>query len=261
MTGKSALVAFAIGVMSTLGGCDRQQKPPAAATTITVFAAASLREAMTHAERRYEAANPGVDVRTTFGGSGALQRQIERGAQADVFASAADRPMDALEQRGLVDSRSRRKLAGNELVLIVRTSAGGEVRGFDDLGSNRVRWVAMGVPGTVPAGDYADEVLRTLGIRDAVNRKAVLGQDVRAVMASVAAGEADAGIVYHTDGLTAGDRVRMVATAPTGSRPPITYSIAVTTAARNAEAARGFVGFLLGVEGQQLLRARGFIVD
>lgn len=250
-----------VAAVLALAACDGARDEPAAAATITVSAAASLREALTDAERRYEAANPGVDVRTNFGASGSLARQIEQGAPVDVFVSAAEKPMGALQQRGLVDARSRRTLAGNELVLIVPASADGTVRGFEDLASARVRRVAMGAPASVPAGEYADEVLRTLGIREAVGKKAVLGQDVRAVLAYVASGEADAGIVYRTDAAAAADRVRIVASAPVGSHPPITYPIAVTTAARDAALARGYVGYLLGPEGQQILRARGFRVD
>lgn len=262
-TRVSNIETFVMAACVALAACDRDRDAPApAAVTITVSAAASLREALTETERRYEAANPGVDVRTNFGASGALQHQVERGAPVDVFASAAERPMDALQQRGLVDARSRRTLASNDLVLIVPASAeAATVSGFEDLASARVRRVAMGAPASVPAGEYADEVLRTLGIREAVHRKAVLGQDVRAVLAYVASGEADAGIVYRTDAASAADRVRIVAQAPAGSHPPITYPIAITTAARDPVASRGYVGYLLGPEGQQVLRTRGFRVD
>lgn len=253
--------ALLLLLATTAAGCRDRDGDAAARTVVTVAAAASLRDVMADAEARYEGAHPDVDVRTTLGASGVLQRQIEQGAPIDVFASAAEAPMDALMQRGSIDPRSRRLLAGNELVLIVPATAGENgVRGFDDLATARARRVALGAPASVPAGDYADEVLRTLGIREAVLKKAVLGQDVRAVLAYVASGEADAGIVYRTDAAAAGGRVRVVAPAPTGSHTPITYPIAVTTATGNPEAARAFAGFLLGPEGQAILRARGFRV-
>ncbi|MBB4638328.1 molybdate ABC transporter substrate-binding protein [Longimicrobium terrae] len=244
-------------------GCgDRAAEKQAPRTTVSVSAAASLREAFTAAEKEYEAAHPDIDIRVNFGASGALQRQIEQGAPVDVFASAAEKPMDALESRGLIDPRSRRRLAGNELVLIVPTVANSAgVRGFADLSLPRVRRVALGVPASVPAGEYADQVLRTLGIRDSVQKKAVLGQDVRAVLAYVASGEADAGVVYRTDVAAAGNRVRIVASAPAGSHSPITYPIAVTTQAADAAAARAFAGFLLGPRGREILRAHGFVAE
>ena len=252
-------IALLLATALAAGCGDRAEEKQVPRTTVDVSAAASLRDALGDAEKQYEAAHPDVDIRPNFGASGALQRQIEQGAPADVFVSAAEKPMDALQARGLIDPRSRRPLAGNELVLIVPAVAdSATVRGFADLALPRVRRVALGVPASVPAGEYADQVLRTIGIRDAVQGKAVLGQDVRAVLAYVASGEADAGVVYRTDVAAAGGRVRVAATAPAGSHSPIRYPIAVTSQAKDPAAARAFVAFLLGPPGRALLRAHGF---
>ena len=253
--------ARSLALVLLVSGACADDAAEEARATVTVSAAASLRDALLEAERRYEAAHPEVDVRTNLGSSGALQRQIEQGAPVDVFAAAAEAPMDALAERGLVDVRSRRRLAGNELVLIVPADGGGAVDGFEALAGDGVRRVAIGAPASVPAGAYADEVLRTLGIADAVAPKIVPGQDVRQVLAYVAAGEVDAGIVYRTDAASAGDRVRVVATAPAGSHRPIVYPVAVTRDARDPAAARAYAGFLLGPRGQAILRAHGFRVD
>ncbi|HEX8430420.1 MAG TPA: molybdate ABC transporter substrate-binding protein [Longimicrobium sp.] len=231
---------------------------PAARTTVTVSAAASLREAVTELEREYEAANPGVDVRANFGASGALRRQIEQGAPVDVFISAATGPMDALEAAGLIDRRTRRVLAGNELVLIVPAGRPSTVSTFPDLA--KVPRVALGAPASVPAGEYADEVLRNAGVEREVRARAVYAQDVRQVLAFVASGNADAGVVYRTDAAST-DRVRIAATAPVGSHRPIVYPVALVAGRERPEAATAFVGFLLGPRGRAVLRARGFVVD
>ena len=226
---------------------------------VTVSAAASLREVMTELEAEYEAANPGVEVRTNFGASGALRQQIEQGAPVDLFVSAAAAPMDALAKSGRVDAATRRVLAGNELVLIV-PAQGSVVRAFADLARAEVRRVALGAPASVPAGEYAVEALRAAGVLDAVRAKAVYAQDVRQVLAFVSSGNADAGIVYRTDAAVT-RRVRVAAVAPAGSHRAIVYPVAVVTGGPNTEGARAYLAFLLGPAGREALRRRGFRVE
>lgn len=232
---------------------DRRDAP------VTVSAAASLREVMTELEAEYEAANPGVEVRTNFGASGALRQQIEQGAPVDLFVSAAAAPMDALAKSGRVDAATRRVLAGNELVLIVPTQ-GSPVRAFADLARAEVRRVALGAPASVPAGEYAVEALHAAGVLDAVRAKAVYAQDVRQVLAFVSSGNADAGIVYRTDAAVT-QQVRVAAAAPEGSHRPIVYPVAVVTGGPNTEGARAYLAFLLGPAGREALRRRGFRVE
>ena len=226
---------------------------------VTVSAAASLREVMTELEAEYEGANAGVEVRTNFGASGALRRQIEQGAPVDLFVSAAAAPMDALANSGRVDSATKRVLAGNELVLIV-PARGSPVRAFADLARAEVRRVALGAPASVPAGEYAEETLRAAGVLHAVRAKAVYAQDVRQVLAFVSSGNADAGIVYRTDAAVT-QRVRVAAVAPEGSHRAIVYPAAVVTGGPNPEGARAYLAFLLGPSGRAALRRRGFRVE
>lgn len=239
---------------------ERAEEPRTPTTTLTVSAAASLREALTELEERYERETPGVAVRINFGASGALARQVEQGAPVDVFISAAEGPMNQLAEKNLVDARSRRVLAGNELVLVVPANGGAELGGFADLASEGVKRIALGAPESVPAGQYAEAALTSLGLIGRVKPKAVYGQDVRQVLAYVASGNADAGLVYRTDAAVSG-RVRVVASAPAGSHGPITYPVALTSRTENAEAARAFVAYLLGPAGREVLRARGFRVE
>lgn len=233
-------------------------RAPRAPVTLTVAAASSLREAMGELGRAYERANPGVRVRTTFGASGALRQQVQQGAPVDVFVSASDTPMDALQKAGLIDARTRRPLAGNELVLVVpKSSPSTEVNSFRALAGPAVKRVAIGTPASVPAGEYADEVLRSLGVDRDVSPKAVYAQNVRQVLGYVESGNVDAGIVYRTDAATSG-RVRVAATAPAGSHRPILYPVAVVSRSPNAAAARAYVAFLLGPDARKVLLRRGF---
>lgn len=246
-----------LAALLLLGACRDRAEPR---VTLTVSAAASLREVLQAVEPAYEAAHPGVDVRINLGASGALRRQVEQGAPVDVFISAADEPMDALVSAGLMDGRSRRSLAGNDLVVIVPAGGSRSITALRDLARPEVRRIALGAPASVPAGAYADEALRSAGVADAVTGKAVLAQDVRQVLAFVASGNADAGIVYRTDAAAA-PRVRIAAEIHPSLHRRITYPVAVAARAAGPEEARAFVAHLLGPEGRAVLRERGFRVE
>lgn len=229
------------------------------AVTLTVAAAASLHEVVAELDSLYRAGNPRVAVRATFGASGALRQQVEQGAPVDVFISASERHVDALQRAGRVDARSRRVFAGNELVLIVPAAAGPTVRGFRDLASPGVRRVALGAAASVPAGEYAEQVLRSLGLAEAVAGKAVYAQNVRQVLAYVERGEVDAGIVYRTDA-GASRKVRIAAAAPPATHAPITYPLVLVARGAHPDEARAYAAFLLGPRGREVLARRGFAV-
>jgi molybdate transport system substrate-binding protein len=240
-----------------LAGC-RDQAPPR--VTVTVSAAASLREVMQELEAAYERAHPGVDVRVNLGASGALRRQVEQGAPVDVFVSAAEEPMTALIAAGLMDARSRRVLAGNELVVVVPAGSRARIATLADLARPEIRRVAVGAPASVPAGAYAREALGASGVAARLAGRTVLGQDVRQVLAFVASGNADAGIVYRTDAASS-DRVRIALVVHPTLHRPITYPLAVSTRAADPERARAFAAFLLGDQGRAALRRHGFRVE
>jgi molybdate transport system substrate-binding protein len=236
-----------------------RDRPPAVepGVTLTVAAAASLHEAVVELDSLYRAENPGVAVRATFGASGALRQQIEQGAPIDVFISASERHVDALQRAGRVDARSRRVLAGNALVLVVPSAGTATVRGFRDLASPAVRRVAIGAAASVAAGEYAEQVLRSLGIAQAVAAKAVYTHNVRQALAYVERGEVDAGIVFRTDA-QASRRVRVAADAPPATHAPITYPLVLVAGRPHAEEARAYAAFLLGPRGREVLARRGF---
>jgi molybdate transport system substrate-binding protein len=254
---RSPLRLAAVLLALAAGGCRDRAPEAKPAVTLTVAAAASLHEVMEELDSLYRAEHPEVAVRATFGASGALRQQIEQGAPVDVFISASEAHVDALQRAGLVDPRSRRVFAGNALVLVVPASAPATIRGFRDLAAPGVRRVAIGAAASVPAGEYAEQVLRSLGVADAVAGKAVYAQNVRQVLAYVERGEVNAGIVYRTDAL-ASRRVRVAALAPVATHTPITYPLVLVARGAHPEEARAYAAFLLGPRGREVLTRRGF---
>src|SRR5690606_3655684 len=139
---------------------------------------------------------------------------------------AGQQPMDMLVEKGLVDRDAVHVLARNQVVLIVPRSGTATVRGWQDLSSGEIRRIAIGDPAHVPAGQYGRQALEHLGLWERVNAELVLDQDAREVLNQVAAGEAQAGIVYRTDAATS-DRVVVAAEAPPNSHAPVVYPLAV----------------------------------
>ncbi len=189
--------------VSLLAGCGPGSGPEPAA--VMVFAAASTTDVVGEAARRFEARS-GVRVVCSFGGSSSLARQITAGAPADVYVSADQAWMDALESEALIEAGSRRDLMANELVLVAPAEVAFEV---DFAGAAPdVRRIAVGDPAHVPAGRYAREALEWLSWWPALEARLLPAQDVRAALRLVELGEADAGIVYATDAPAVGGRRR-----------------------------------------------------
>lgn len=207
------------------------------AEDITVFAAASLTNAMTKAAENYEV-KTGNHVRLSFASSSTLARQIAAGAPADLYISANQKWMDWLANQDLIAPETRQDILANSLVLIAPAdSALGQLTiddrtGFLDLISPEDR-IAVGDPEHVPAGIYAKQALTHLGQWDAVEDRLARADNVRAALALVERGEAPLGIVYRTDAAIAQD-VKIIATFPEGSHPPITYPIAMIKDTKSA---------------------------
>jgi molybdate transport system substrate-binding protein len=231
----------------------------APADTIRVGAAISLKDALTEIAADYEK-RTGDRVEFPFGSSGQVMAQVNGGAPLDAFISAADKQVDALAARGLVDPESRRVVAGNTLVLIVARDADRSIDSFEALGSGAVSRMAIGEPKTVPAGEYAAQVLAKLKLKDAVAGRLVYGSNVRQVLNYVARGEVTAGVVYATDARQAGDKVKVVATASENWHDPIVYTAVLVKKSRNAAAARRFLDHLATDDARRVLRARGFTI-
>lgn len=224
---------------------------------LTIAAAASLTDVSAEIAEVYKAVAPNVTLTFTYGASGALQTQIEQGAPVDIFMSAAQKQMDALEEQSLLLDGSRVNLLENKVVLIAPVDSELGLTGFDELTSDDVKTVAMGDPASVPAGQYAEEVLTSLGIKDGVEAKANLGTDVRQVLTWVEGGEVDAGIVYATDAATT-DKVSVICEAPADSVKKIIYPVAILKESQLSAPAQAFIDFLKTDECAALFEKYGF---
>jgi molybdate transport system substrate-binding protein len=185
-----------------------------------------------------------------------LQQQIENGAPADIFVSAAQKQMDALESKNLILKDTRRNLLTNRLVLIVpKTSS--SITDFTQLTGSNIKKIAIGEPKSVPVGQYAEEVFTNLGILEQIRPKLVLGNNVRQVLAAVESGNADAGVVYTTDAKTS-NQVKVVATVAENLHSKIVYPVAVLKTSKNASAAREYVDFLSNNQAKTVFEKYGF---
>ena len=228
---------------------------------LTVSAAASLTNAFREIAGVFEA-GPGkatkIRVRLNFASSGALMQQISGGAPVDVFASAAQREMDALETKGLILPSTRRNFAANGIVLIKPVASKVMLRSFEGLKDPAVRKIAIGNPATVPAGMYAKQALQHYKLWDSLEGKVVFGEHVRQVLDYVARGEVDAGIVFSTDALVRAKEVVVVSAAPPDSHKQILYPVAVTKDSKKAGLGTTFIHFLVSPEAKRILAKHGF---
>ena len=229
--------------------------PPANAPVepVTVFAAASLTDALGEIARAHERAS-GQPVRLSFGASGAIARQVQAGAPADVVLLADPVWMDRLEGAGLLAMGSRVDLLRNALVLIAAADAETGTDPFAWLATRNGR-IVIGDPGSVPAGAYARDWLKASGQWDALQDRIVTASDVRAVRTFVERGEASLGVVYRSDTVGA-EGVRIVGEPEADARPEIVYPAASTVA--GADRAGAFMAFLRGPEAARIFIANGF---
>jgi molybdate transport system substrate-binding protein len=232
--------------------------PPAMAADVTVFAAASLKEALDEQARQFEATT-GNKVIISYGASSALAKQVDAGAPADAFISADLDWMDHVDQRGLLMPNTRVNLLRNTLVLIAPASSKSTLRigpGFalaPELGREKL---AMANPDSVPAGKYGRSALERLGVWGSVEKQVARAENVRAALALVSRGEAPFGIVYSTDALS--DKgVKIVDTFPPGSYPPIVYPAALLVSGKSP-AAMPLLDYLRSVVARSIWEKYGF---
>lgn len=219
--------------------------------TLRVLAAASLTEAFNDLEALYEESNPDVDVIVSFGASSELALQIEQGVEADIFASADLETMARVLDAELAQDES--VFARNNLAIVVEAGNPLNIRGLADLGEPSLI-LALAAP-EVPAGAYAREALDAAGVKAEAD---TLEPDVKAVVTRVALGEADAGLVYATDVIAAGDSVTGVPIPP-GTAPVADYPVAILRGSASSDDARAFIELLLSRDGQIALQRRGFL--
>jgi molybdate transport system substrate-binding protein len=228
------------------------------AAEVRVFAAASLTDSMKEVASAYEKES-GDKVVFNFGASSTLARQIEEGAPADIFFSADEAKMDGLESKSLIEKGSRKDRLSNTLVIVVAAEKGAAVNSPKDLATLSIKRVALGDPRAVPIGIYAREYLEKLKLWEAVRPKVVATENVRAALAAVEAGNADASIVYKTDAAIS-KKVIVVFEVPAEDGPKIGYPMAMLKDAREPAAAKKFFEHLSSDEAGKIFKRYGFIV-
>jgi molybdate transport system substrate-binding protein len=225
---------------------------------VNVFAAASLTESLKEVASSYSKGSEDKIV-FSFGASSTLARQIEEGAPADIFFSADEAKMDALEKNGLIISTTRRSRLSNTLVIVVAAEAGASVRSPKDLAEPRIKRIALGDPRAVPIGVYAKQFLEKLGLWKSIEPKVVAAENVRAALAAVETGDAEASIVYKTDAMVS-KRVKVVFEVPLSEGPRISYPMALVKAGKEPDSAKKFLDYLNSKPAGQIFEKHGFVL-
>jgi molybdate transport system substrate-binding protein len=228
------------------------------AATITVFAAASLTDSLGEIGRCYHV-KTGDTVEFNFAASSVLERQIEAGAPADIFFSADEAKMDALDKKGLIDSSTRKSRLSNSLVIVTGANSPLVIYSPKDLASDKIKMIALAEPHSVPAGIYAREYLTKINLWDQIAPKVVAMENVRATLAAVETGDAEVGMVYKTDAAVS-KKVRVVFAVPRSDTPKINYPVALLKEAPQPAAARAFLGYLNSDAAGQVFQKFGFIL-
>jgi len=237
----AALIAGASGCLSEK---PNDKKP----VEITFSAAISLQDALTEAGAQFTKNHPEVKINFNFGASGILEKQIEQGASVDLFASASQKEIDLLEEKGLIVRSTRTNFTSNKLVIIAPSRLT-----IEEL--KKLDKIAIGDPKTVPAGRYAQAFLENAGIYELLKPKLIFAENVRQVLDYVERKEVDAGFVYFSDSLKTNLSVSPINES---LYPHVVYPIAVINDSQQPEISRQFIDYLQGKEGQTILKKYGF---
>ena len=250
---KKFLAAICVALLITGCGGGSVEKT----VELHVSAAASLTNAMNELAELYAKDNPNVKIVFNFGSSGALQQAIENGGETDLFFSAAQKQMNALDEKGELAEGTRRDLLRNEVVLIVPNDSDKNISDFNDVATDKVEKIALGEPKGVPVGQYSEEIFTALNILDTVKAKAVYGSDVRQVLAWTESGEVDCGVVYATDAAIS-NKVKVICAAPEDSHKPVIYPAAAIKASKNLDDAKKFLDFTGSDAAKKVFAKYGF---
>lgn len=224
---------------------------------LTVFAAASLTETLNQISEQYKTVAPNVELVFNFDSSGTLKTQIEEGADCDLFLSAAQKQMNALEEENLINADTRIDLLENKVVLAVPEGNPADIQSFEDIGTDKCKLVALGNE-DVPVGSYSVEILTNLGILDELEsgNKITYGSNVKEVTTQVKEAAADCGIVYATDAYSAG--LETVDEATADECRQVIYPAALTASTAHAEEAQAFLDYLTTDDAAAIFESVGF---
>jgi molybdate transport system substrate-binding protein len=235
-------------VAAAASGCLSEKPTDIKPVELTFSAAISLQDALKEIGTQFQAKHPEVKVNFNFGASGVLEKQIEQGASVDLFASASQKEIDLLEEKGLIVRSTRTNFTRNKLVIIApfRLTIE-ELKNLDK--------IATGDPKTVPAGRYAQTFLENAGFYEMLKPKLIFAENVRQVLDYVERGEVDAGFVYFSDTLKSNMSVSPINDS---LYPPIVYPIAVINDSQQPAVSRQFIEYIQSNEGQTILKKYGF---
>lgn len=228
----------------------------ASAADINISAAASLKEVVTELTGSFAKQNPGVVFQNNFGASGALAKQIENGAPADIFLSANMEWMDYLELKKQIDEKNVSTFAFNALVFVGKSESG--VNKLQDV--VKLQKIAIGSPKSVPAGEYAMEAMKKAGVDKQLENKLVMAKDVRECLMYADRGEVDGAFVYKTDALQMAQNVKILFIVPQELYSRVTYPMAITKEGSKKAEAAAFMKFLQSGAAQKVLMKYGFSV-
>ena len=227
------------------------------AQELVLSVAVSVKAVTEQLGKSFMTARPGVTLRYNLGASGDLQKQIEAGAPIDVFLSAAQRQMDELEKQNLIIAASRRAFARNVLTVVKPADSKIDIAKPAELLEARVTRIAIGNPKTVPAGQYAEESLRALGLWDRLQPKLVFAENVRQALDYVARGEVEAGFVYTTDAALL-TQVKEAFRPPEDTYRPVIYPGAIVATSKQPALGQAFLDLLGSPQGRAALSRFGF---
>lgn len=224
---------------------------------LTISAAASLTDALTEIQQRYENSQNHVKLRFNFAASGTLQKQIEQGAPVDLFASASANHMNTLIDKLLIAPDKHTNLLSNSLVAVTSRDFEGTISRLEDLISPDIIKLAIGTPESVPAGGYAMEALTNAGLWQSLRSKTVQAKDVRQVLQYVETGNVEAGLVYKTDAL-ASDQVHIAFRVDPAAYSPIVYPIGVVKSTKHRQEADEVYAYLQSKPALDIFLKYGF---
>ncbi|WP_342426763.1 molybdate ABC transporter substrate-binding protein [Paenibacillus sp. FSL L8-0158] len=226
---------------------------------LTISAAASLTDALKEIQHSYESAHTGIQLNFNFGGSGALEKQIEQGAPSDLFLSASKKNMKSLVDQQLIESDKQKTWLTNELVAVIPADGTMNIASVTDLTKKEVKKVAIGIPESVPAGNYAQEALTKAKLWDTLQSKLVQAKDVRQVLQYVETGNADVGFVYKTDALTS-QKAKIAFAVDPKTYSPVEYPIGIIKGSKHIQEAEDFYAYLQSQESLNIMAKYGFTI-
>ena len=224
---------------------------------LLVSAAASLKDALQELETKYESSHAGIKLNFNYGGSGALQQQIEQGAPTDLFISAAAKNMQGLVDKQLIDAEQQHNLLANELVVVVSADSKLPLLTLEDLRSSSLDKIAVGIPESVPAGAYAKQTLSKHELWEQLVSKMVQAKDVRQVLQYTETGNVGAGFVYKTDAMTS-DQVKIGFTVDAADHDAIIYLIGIVKTTKHMKETEELYQFLQSTEAMDVFMKYGF---